>query len=459
MAEYPITLNIILEKCKFFFGGMGTEGIVLISFDRKYVLKLNLIEAVPDCYDICGHRFCSRHQLDFEKEVKLQNRAYWETLDDPICPRIFDANNDFAKFIYKIKFIGEKNINFQHMIEILTRNCKLGYMTQLGIIAMEYIQDCQPMQDFVGKKDREGYRVALCAYVVIRLLVSTKIHHADFTPSNILLREEEDQKEYFNGLAGKPTILDFGFAVEFDDLKMNFVMKKFREKDYSAIMAFLYSCQKSDGCMLNKHEHLYGYICGEYDIQKQELRRYFTDDFDEKIDQLFKIRPVLPKKYVFYCPSPLCKMGITRSPASVNDILKKHPELKKENFIKYLELLYDLFDDFSSDLTVFAEVCQRYMYMLKMYNNLSNRIIYHLGFVALQSANVFRRDVKSEYETLCSVHGLKTPKENPNYDDDLHEVWTLHYVYGRCLHNASFTPILVLPDAMPKKDLISFVVN
>ena len=459
MAEYPITLNNILEQCKFLFKSSGTEGIILVSFDLKYALKLNIIEAIPERYDVCGKDFCSRHQLDFEKEVKLQNRAYWETAEDPICPRIFDANNDFARFTYKIKFVGEKNKEFQRMIEIVTQNCKSGYATQLGIIAMEYIRDCQPMQDFVGKKDREGYRVALCAYVVIRLLVMTGINHADFTPSNILLREEEEQKEYFNGVAGKPTILDFGYAVELDDTETKFVKEKFKEKDYSAIMKHLYSCSKSDGCVLSDYEHLYGYVCGEYDIQKQELRRYFTDDFNKKIDQLFKIQPILDKKHTFYCPTPLYKHGLTRKPASVNDILEFHPDLKRETFIEYLELLFDLFDDFSNDLTAFAEVCQRYMYILKMFRKLDTRTIYHLGFVALQSANVFRRSQYSEFQILKKIHGVEEEEKNPNFNDDLHKIWTFHYGYGRCLLNARFTPVLVLPENIQKKDLIDFIVS
>lgn len=204
---------------------------------------------------------------EFNNEVKMQNNVFFTTNKalQPICPGV----------LYKNMYIGNKNPYIADILENLKinstnkhtytllanllyyNNIPQGKNVGIGIIGMEYI-DAKPLFNLIKHPRFEEYK-HMALFSILRLAIVSKVHHADYHLSNIMINENNNT--YFNGRKGAPILIDFGYSTFLSDNNWNKIKDLYEKHEFTAALEVLCPLPRSDGLNLMEHLETYGWVC------------------------------------------------------------------------------------------------------------------------------------------------------------------------------------------------------
>ena len=132
-------------------------------------------------------------------------------------------------------------------------------------------------------------------FIVLKLALDTGYSHADFHSGNIMINP---RLNYFEGIPGRPMIIDFGYTTKIPKPDMD-IMKEFvRNGDYVRALKQLCKVNRADDRKPNKPEwaEFYGWICSDWDLitRKQSIAPVGLDEIkhttNDRLRELFERR-------------------------------------------------------------------------------------------------------------------------------------------------------------------------
>jgi hypothetical protein len=130
--------------------------------------------------------------------------------------------------------------------------------------------------------------VNMCLYLLLKLAIDTGYTHSDFHIANLMM--DLNDSTYFDGLSGKPSLIDFGFTQKLYPEIFNTIKTKCNAKQYTEALKELCNIKRPDGADMNDDEGNYGWVCGSYDIIRETYVLDFPSNTNEQISLLFERR-------------------------------------------------------------------------------------------------------------------------------------------------------------------------
>ena len=461
----------ILEKHEFTFLSKGSEGIVYKSMDNSIVLKVVLIFPLLNKYAICspGTFIHTKTMYAFINEINIQMEVYAKTFEEEhaLTAKIYDASIDFENNISKIKIVKDSNYNYLEHLMAIVNDVKKQHLTmRVGVIAMEYIQGKtihalvhdrknKRKRDSNYDNDPDNYCIPVCAYIVIKLLIITGINHADFIIGNILLSQNIP---YFANICNRPFVIDFGYAYQLNAIDYTYLCFKFRERKYIDILLWLFHSQRADGLFMDKWPEHYGYICGRYDYSANKVIDNVRSDFNDKLQQLFDMHPVLiPNSTAIasfiYTPMLLRRVKIIKS---TKLMLKQQSHIDKQSLMQIFDDMFNVFDEIQSpnhDYSLIINAYQRLMYFLGGTEHLTHDFIRICGHAALMGAGLFLPSPTDHIDLIHNCLGCKLS------DSTNVKCIKAHKVFIASTDDIEYFPIIVLDDNPKKRDIIELIID
>jgi hypothetical protein len=241
---------------------------------------------------------------DFEKEVKIQNDIFLNTVEklQPLCPGIVyhdiltkpDFRTHFKKFIIEMK-----NVN---------------HIQSWGIIGMEIPEGFKTLYDYYKENFKKIHdKIPSILYhnkyllyeqiakiQILKMAIYTGYSHNDFNQNNILVNTKPNSKNN----TGKVLLIDFGYATEIDDKTLKTLNDTFVKHDYfqHALNYIYLKFERSDGDKLMEHPTYYGWVYNKFNIYEdynsfiQFYQEYYENEFQESIKNVKNEKEINDKK-------------------------------------------------------------------------------------------------------------------------------------------------------------------
>ena len=281
----------------------------------ELILKLSLMtEFDPTRYTPLKIANMSKYEKDelgnFTNEVNKQTDIFLKSMEflQPLCPAIVYSKmlltqHDKDKLINTIlginPLLGSNAIPYDGIHIRLDQPLLVSMpIIKIGIIAME----CATGYDSLSRFLRSGISavkkielINFSLFIVLKLALDTGYSHADFHSGNIMINP---RLNYFEGIPGRPMIIDFGYTTKIPKPDMD-IMKEFvRNGDYVRALKQLCKVNRADDRKPNKPEwaEFYGWICSDWDLitRKQSIAPVGLDEIkhttNDRLRELFERR-------------------------------------------------------------------------------------------------------------------------------------------------------------------------
>jgi len=204
----------------------------------------------------------TRDLRDFQREVQIQRDIYDKTNDslEPLCPAIiFNKTCELSDpLLVDLKF--SENLTIYK--ENLGDNEDFDFSFNIGIIAMEFLNDYQSMHNLIYTSETSEFTAAAymaAAFLLIELAHLAGYTQGDYHMNNIFFKvlPENAENPYFltDGSLRrlKPIIIDFGRATEIISVRdVTHCYNQFKFKQILGLIA-------REGCYYNGL-HIYGIL-------------------------------------------------------------------------------------------------------------------------------------------------------------------------------------------------------
>jgi hypothetical protein len=251
----------------------------------ELILKLSLMtEFDPTGYTPLDIADMSEYEKDelgnFTNEVNKQTDIFLKSMEflQPLCPAIVYSKmlltqHDKDKLINTIlginPLLGSNEIPYDgRRLRLAQPNLVSMPIIKIGIIAMECATGYDSLSRFLRPGLSEVKKIELInfsLFIVLKLALDAGYSHADFHSGNIMINP---RLNYFEGIPGRPMIIDFGYTTKISKPDMD-IMKEFvRNGDYVRALKQLCEVNRADDTKPNKPEwvNFYGWICSDWDL-------------------------------------------------------------------------------------------------------------------------------------------------------------------------------------------------
>jgi hypothetical protein len=182
------------------------------------------------------------------------------------------------------------DIDLQNVIDTLIY---IETKVDFGIIAMEYANNTKILYDLspnVRPNSNYELYVNMSLYLLLELALKTGYSHADFHMSNIMINRSA--VDYFDGIPGKPIIIDFGFSVKIPDPVLEEMRVLCYEHNYTEALRILCTVDRSDEDRIHNYPKYYGWVCGTVApfSTMNEIEREIESEVNYQITQLISDR-------------------------------------------------------------------------------------------------------------------------------------------------------------------------
>ena len=265
----------------------------------ELILKLSLMtEFDPTRYTPLKIANMSKYEKDelgnFTNEVNKQTDIFLKSMEflQPLCPAIVYSKmlltqHDKDKLINTIlginPLLGSNAIPYDGIHIRLDQPLLVSMpIIKIGIIAMECATGYDSLYRFIKSGVSTEFKIEL-------------INFSLFHSGNIMINP---RLNYFEGIPGRPMIIDFGYTTKIPKPDMD-IMKEFvRNGDYVRALKQLCKVNRADDRKPNKPEwaEFYGWICSDWDLitRKQSIAPVGLDEIkhttNDRLRELFERR-------------------------------------------------------------------------------------------------------------------------------------------------------------------------
>ena len=109
----------------------------------------------------------------------------------------------------------------------------------------------------------------MALFLILRLAIETGYNHSDYHLGNIFI-DETDETYFFNE-KGSPMLIDFGYAFKMPIMYVRDIINHVNNKKYVDALEIICQQNRPDGIDLGKYPNLYGWLCSNFDYQKQKV--------------------------------------------------------------------------------------------------------------------------------------------------------------------------------------------
>jgi hypothetical protein len=234
----------------------------------------------------------------FESEVNIQTDILLKSMNylSPICPSpVFaDILSDRTMIDNLLSEIITQNINAntKNIMQSIKRNVTKVPSVNIGILGMEFMSESITLNraldsEEVSEEDKQNF-VNMCLYLLLKLAIETGYTHSDFHIGNFMI--DLNDNTYFDGLTGKPSLIDFGFTQKLSPKIFNIIKTKCNAKQYTEALKELCKIKRPDGLDMEKYNSFYGWVCGTFDVVANESVPDFNPEVNTQLIELFDLR-------------------------------------------------------------------------------------------------------------------------------------------------------------------------
>ena len=157
----------------------------------------------------------------------------------------------------------------------------------IGVIGMEFADGYQLLHSLKRDYFFNMYK-DMSLYILLRLAIDTGYTHGDFHPGNIFINTTSTN--YFEGVRGKPLLIDFGQAQKIPPDIMKFMKEQYKRGNYTEALKRLCDIDRPDKIIMTHHPSFYGFACGTYNYKTDEDISDFPRNTNTEIGYLIEKR-------------------------------------------------------------------------------------------------------------------------------------------------------------------------
>jgi hypothetical protein len=281
----------------------------------ELILKFSLMRDFnPADYTPQDIAIMSEYEKDeignFRNEVNKQTDIFLRSMEylQPLCPaivysKILSTQPDKKKLIDTILRINASlrargipydSGSFKLQNPHLVNNPSI----KIGVIAMECASGYNNLYSIktssISAPKKIEY-INFSLFIILKLALDIGYSHSDFHSGNIMINSGLN---YFEGMQGRPMIIDFGYTTKIPKPDMDIIKEFVRNGDYIRALKQLCEVDRADENKPNDPdwENFYGWICSDWDmlssarsttpIEQGEIK-YTTND---RLHELFQRR-------------------------------------------------------------------------------------------------------------------------------------------------------------------------
>jgi hypothetical protein len=232
-------------------------------------------------------------EKDFNREIEIQKDVYLKTMEylEPICPavvysKIEKDSGEIIRILNKFKTNTPVDTKAREIIDSFIQ--KRGDYDYIGIIGMEYAGGYDILHNLfysneVTLANKKLYR-EMIMYLLLDLAYKAGYTHGDFHGGNLMINPSLNG--YFNGIKGKPLLIDFGYAKKIEEPMLSEIKREYDARNYTAALQKICSVNRSDDVAMKDFPSFYGWACGYADpnMDKYEIETEIEDKTNKKIN-------------------------------------------------------------------------------------------------------------------------------------------------------------------------------
>lgn len=273
----------------------GSSGIILKSSNNKCVAKIVFLDINMINYSFENIKTSEKHQINVKtmdymavcNELEIHNKV--NQICPTICPLLYGARFNIKNIQAILKSYDADVVYLLDKIQKKIDNPTEEFIMKPCVMFIEYIDhptlflehqrilyeyndaDIEVRQDL---QQKYANLIEQSAFIIINLLIKTKIFHADYTKRNIIM-------------SNPPKLIDFGYAYEINTNQMKKIKSFHHKKEYLGLMRYLFTLGRNDDYILNESPKIYGYMCGTCDDLLEGCGSSFNLNFNKNIQALF----------------------------------------------------------------------------------------------------------------------------------------------------------------------------
>lgn len=247
---------------------------------------------------------------NFRNEVNKQTDIFLKSMEylQPLCPaivysKILTTQPDKQKLIDTIirinASLSRRGIPYDGAsVELQNPNLVNDPSIKIGVIAMECASGYNNLYSIkrssISAPKKIEY-INFSLFIILKLALDTGYSHGDFHSGNIMINSGLN---YFEGIQGRPMIIDFGYTTKIPKPDMDIIKEFVRNGDYIRALKQLCQVDRADETKPNDPDwdEFYGWICSDWDILRhaksttpigQGEIKYTTND---RLHELFQRR-------------------------------------------------------------------------------------------------------------------------------------------------------------------------
>jgi hypothetical protein len=251
----------------------------------ELILKFSLMRDFnPADYDPHDVAIMSEYEKDeignFRNEVNKQTDIFLKSMEylQPLCPaivysKILTTQPDKQKLIDTIirinASLSRRGIPYDGgSFELQNPHLVNNPSIKIGVIAMECASGYNNLYSIkrssISAPKKIEY-INFSLFIILKLALDTGYSHGDFHIGNIMINSGLN---YFEGIQGRPMIIDFGYTTKIPKPDMDIIKEFVRNGNYIRALKQLCQVDRADETKPNDPAwaNFYGWICSDWDM-------------------------------------------------------------------------------------------------------------------------------------------------------------------------------------------------
>jgi hypothetical protein len=230
---------------------------------------------------------------DLNREIEIQKDVYLKTMDylEPICPAVVYSKIEkdpsrISRILNKLKTNTPIDSQASQILNSFIQ--QRGDYDYIGIIGMEYAGGYETLHNLMYSPrvtpDNKKLYKEMSMYLLLELADKAGYTHGDFHGGNLMINT--NLGGYFNGIQGKPLLIDFGYAIKIEEPILSEIKREYDGRNYTTALQKICSVNRSDDVAIKDFPSYYGWACGYVDpnMNKEQIDTEIYRKTKAKID-------------------------------------------------------------------------------------------------------------------------------------------------------------------------------